>query len=814
VPRTSHRSALAAAVLLLLTVLSAAAPLAASAADGLTMEARVLLDGHARPGSWIAIDIRIVNEGPAVSGEVRLAGGLQGRTQFGTPVEAPTQSDQTHRLYAQPPGFGQTITIELVDGESVVASTKASFALHDPTQVVIGIVAESPGDIVGSLDLLPNQNNIAPLVIVLAPSELPERVEAWRTLDSLLWQDSDSSALSTRQHEAARTWVAGGGRLVILGGTSGPSSLSAFTEDILPYRPTATTDVDPASLTVLLGATPDDATDLPALTGELTSGRALATSGDRVVAAERSVGAGGVTIIGFDPTVDWISDRGLVDGLWRQVIPSRTGASPTIGDDSQMVTAAAQLPSLSLPPLGWLIALLGAYILLIGPVNYLVLRRLDKREWAWVTMPALIVVFSVSAYGIGAFLRGTDLIINEAAIVRGAPGRSEGTASVYVGLFSPTRSTYQVRFPGGALLSSPLNSDVFGTDGTQSTLDVLQGDPARIRDLRVGFGSLRTVRAETSTSVPLVEADIRVADGRLLGSVTNASSETISSPAVVLGGTVAKLADLAPGETATFDVPVDRFVTDRPLADQIVGQVFFEDPSNISDDQARTYARQSIINQLTYDPAFGLSGPLPADGPVILGWGVQSLLPIEIDGHVARRTANVLWFIPTELRASGWVRFGSDLLRSSVVRSDAGMFSKDPYNISFAEGEVELSYRPVAFGGSIEATELVIGLNTFGGVNLGKPGAIEPLPQIPPPCDVADDLECIQFDGLPELELYDLEAATWVRLPHLGDGTRNAIGNPERYVDPATGTVLLKLLTDRPDSVYFNLELEITGTIG
>ncbi len=71
------------------------------------MEATVLLQGHARIGAWMAIDVHLKNDGPPISGELRLTGGTQGRTRFGTQVEAPTQSDQTHRLYVQPPGFGR-----------------------------------------------------------------------------------------------------------------------------------------------------------------------------------------------------------------------------------------------------------------------------------------------------------------------------------------------------------------------------------------------------------------------------------------------------------------------------------------------------------------------------------------------------------------------------------------------------------------------------------------------------------------------------------------------------------------------------------
>ena len=60
-------------------------------------------------------------------------------------------------------------------------------------------------------------------------------------------------------------------------------------------------------------------------------------------------------------------------------------------------------------------------------------------------------------------------------------------------------ASYQLRIPGGALLSSPTNGDFIG-DGTAASLDVLQGDPSRVRDLGVGFGSLRTIRAESAVT--------------------------------------------------------------------------------------------------------------------------------------------------------------------------------------------------------------------------------------------------------------------------------------------------------------------------
>ena len=106
-------------------------------------------------------------------------------------------------------------------------------------------------------------------------------------------------------------------------------------------------------------------------------------------------------------------------------------------------------------------------------------------------MPVLIVGLRGRARtGSAPRCAAASVIVNEVAIVRGAPGATDGTAQVYLGVFSPSRGTYQLEVPGGALLSSPINGDVFGGTGTAS-LDVLQGDPSRVRDLAVGFGSLR-----------------------------------------------------------------------------------------------------------------------------------------------------------------------------------------------------------------------------------------------------------------------------------------------------------------------------------
>jgi hypothetical protein len=315
--------------------------------------------------------------------------------------------------------------------------------------------------------------------------------------------------------------------------------------------------------------------------------------------------------------------------------------------------------------------------------------------------------------------------------------------------------------------------------------------------------------------VPLIQTNLRLENGRLKGTVRNLSNERLEKPAVVLGGTVATLKDLEPGVEATVDALVQNNLFGQSLSDKVVGQTFFGD-GRPNADMAALSVRHSMVDQLTYDPNFGSTGQLATEGPVVLAWGSRNLLAIEIENQEPRRLANVLYYLPTRMTISGTTTFRSDLIRSSVVDSDAAFFSKDPYSINFGRGTATIAYRPTTFEGTLEATALAVGLNFGGdtGVTV-KPTAVEPLPSIPPPCPNPPTAECAPLiaDGLPEVELFDVNAQDWKRLPHLSPGARYALTEPANYVDPVTGTVLVRYVNERMDSVGFSADIAISGNV-
>lgn len=797
-------------------VLGPLAPTTA-AAGPLTMEARILFQGHARTGSWAAVEVKLQNDGPGIQGELRMEGGSQGNARFSMEVGLPTGSRQTYVLHAQPPAFGRSVKVELVSGDQVIDSVDVAYLVHDATQLVVGILAERPQAIVAQINLPPNPFGNGPAIVPLTVADLPERAEGWGVLDRLVWQDVDSNQLTTAQLEALTRWVAAGGRLIIIGGSAGIGTLSALPDALLPYRPTATVDLDPITLTALIGPLPGGAAALPAMAGQLERGRTLATSGDRAVAADLPYGSGRVTLLGFDPTTKWLAESRSGDSLWSALLPPRGSDGTTLLDDSQLVQAVYQLPLLALPPSTGLLVLLGAYVLIIGPINYFILKRLDRRELAWITMPVLVLAFAGASFGYGALLRGTDVVVNEVAIIRGAPDATEATAQVYFGVFSPTRSTYRVDLPQGALLASPINAESFGVNG--GALDIIQGTgperPSAVRNLTVGSGSLRVVRAEVPITGPRMRASLKLENNVLSGTFENASDVVLENVAVVLGNSVAVLGDVQPH--AKVDVRVA--VRDNPfgatLADQVVGTSF--DAS--SEAGLRRQTRYQMINQLGFDPSGMTSGGLPADQAVILAFGRQDVLDVRLGNTVPRRNGNALYYVPIDIGISGKVTFSSDLLRSTVIDSDAQFFSKDRTFLSMGPGTATIAYRPIPFDGRFTASEVRLVLGQGGGLGPVGGEPIEPLPSTPVAC--TDSLntqprgcQARRLDFLPDVDVFDVARGEWLRLPRLISESAYSLTDPTRYVDPSTGQMLIRFVNDNPEgSAGFTFQLVLVGEV-
>ena len=164
-----------------------------------TMEARILLDGHARVGSWMAIEVHLKNDGPAVGGELRLAGGARARPGSGRAWTC--RRSRTRRSSCTPSrrrSAASSRSRSSSDGKVVARPRRRSRSTTRPSSSS----ASSPNDprtSSAASTCCPTRTRSRRWSSPLTPEDLPERVEAWGALDRLVWQDVDSNRLTPAQ---------------------------------------------------------------------------------------------------------------------------------------------------------------------------------------------------------------------------------------------------------------------------------------------------------------------------------------------------------------------------------------------------------------------------------------------------------------------------------------------------------------------------------------------------------------------------------------------------------------------------------------
>jgi hypothetical protein len=156
------------------------------------------------------------------------------------------------------------------------------------------------------------------------------------------------------------------------------------------------------------------------------------------------------------------------------------------------------------------------------------------------------------------------------------------------------------------------------------TIDVVEGDPTRLRDFSIGYGSVRTIRAEGTTTGPIVDADLHLEGSSVKGTLTNRSTVALATASLVIGNSLVELGDIAPGASVPVALTVTSFDmnTGMPLSDRLFGQIW-NGPGRSEEDQRR-YARHAILDQLTNGSAsFGIAVP----NGVVMGQGQAWAVP-------------------------------------------------------------------------------------------------------------------------------------------------------------------------------------------
>ncbi len=542
-----------------------------------------------RPEHWMPVRVRLRNNGDALSGLLTVRPDTSGgavANSYSTPVTLPNGADQNVFLYVVPRVFSQQLRVELLDSANNVIAFQQIAVRPLPDEDHLYVVIT--GGIGASVDLTrvssggrtANQAN-------WDIADIPTYASALDALDVLFFNDVDTNPLSGAQRSALLDWVLAGGHMLVMGGGEpGALDTAAGLSDLLPFTPQGSRTLPNLTPLAAWAGYPQDT-----LTGQIVVATGTAHPDAEILAAlndgtplllRRRIGAGTVDYLAVNPTTAALRDWGRLDAVWSLLFTSVDPRPAWSGGllPWRLTDAAAAseiLPGASaLPDVLALCGFLSLYIALVGPVNYILLARINRREWAWFTIPLLIVLFSLLSWVVGFNLRGNEATISRLTVVQSWAGQEHARAEQLIGMLSPRRSSYTLTMTDAStpllrpIIGSPLDAPL--TTSARVQADIVQTDRFLAEDFSVDASIIASFNASATIQRPPVSGQVSIfydsgGAPQMRGSVRNDGTEALLEPVILARGTVIRLPEtLPPGGLQTFEVALNSSEHPAPSA--------------------------------------------------------------------------------------------------------------------------------------------------------------------------------------------------------------------------------------------------------
>jgi len=387
-----------------------------------------------------------------------------------------------------------------------------------------------------------------------------------------------------------RDWVSHGGHLVVSLSPKNWQRVGEVLKDLLPARPTGPqTLVDLAAVEGFADKVsrqikqPMTVVKLEPMDSKTVT---LAATAATPLVVRRAFGLGRVTLTGVDVSVEPFSTWSDRKSYWDKLIDIRgrssdaeaagavaggaliQSANPDLA--ARLLQALGTFPGVSLIPFGWVAGLIFAYLLLIGPIDYFLLKRVFKRmEWTWITFPLIVLATTILAFQLARAMKGSDLRVNRIDLmdVEQATGIYRG--STWMTVLSPGNHDFGFELHGYTPNLNPLKL----SEGNSSFSWFAPPEAGLSRIGRIALGNHKVEVKKSGLSgeripiwstksfsgrwsglsgpVSLVESTLRTEPGdRAGGSIRNRSGKTLQRAQLYYGKNVYDLGTIRPDNIA------------------------------------------------------------------------------------------------------------------------------------------------------------------------------------------------------------------------------------------------------------------------
>ncbi|HEU5139559.1 MAG TPA: hypothetical protein VFT51_06275 [Bacillales bacterium] len=550
------------------------------------------------------------------------------------------------------------------DGNTVEINPnlKISPSFFPPTDLVIGVLNRDP-DALNYFKLIDSS-----VVIALDGKDLPESAVGFEVLDTLVINDFAVAKLPNEVQAAIKEWVRRGGQLVI-GGTAGMTQkLGALTE-ILPYAVDGQTSIHELPEISKAGGTPLKLTKFPLMIGQVKDGADIAyNNGKWPVVVTKNTGTGTISQYNFDLSSPVFSEWKGIEHFWKNELDQQVSSGPIMVSSNfvnqQLRRLSSYFASVTKLPFTGLLTLLLLYIVILVPIIYFLLKRFDKREWSWIAVPVIALLFSIGLFVYGAKDRLGPIKTNAVSIMS-LDERGVGSGQGTVSLLSQGSGDYTIGIKNNTRVFPIRNNGPFG--GSLSSIPTIhaKAETTEVQFRNVEFWTPRSL----SVQLPVkkyggFETDLTYQGSKLTGEITNRSTYDYQKITLFSGSNDYSIGSLKAGESKSISLNVGKgTLFQAPLPGMIMSKYRQAWSSNLTAQDRKERKRSHMIE------AAVRSGQFDFDSAILLGFTDTPIYDVKVNGGKTDQSSFSLVMQPisVQIGQGEQVRFDTEIRSPKLV---------------------------------------------------------------------------------------------------------------------------------------------------
>jgi hypothetical protein len=573
------------------------------------------IDGAAQEGKWFPAIIELKNEGPSFDAVLVVTTGQLGQQQVRRiPVELPSQTVKRINIPLFATSRFAAWDFRLIDENG---RTRGEHLSRRPKTVsweipIIGGLSRS----LRGAPALPKaaQSDLQPIAARLQSALFPDHPLALEGLAAIYLNSEMALGLRVPQVDALLGWLRLGGHLIV--GVEQVSEIQStpWLRDLLPCDVSSTATVTVgnsfqrwladeeirSSVSKMVAANPRSSpgagsrrdladldafkeASLPVVTGTVRDGRVLVEAGGVPLIVEAKRGSGRVTLLMFSPEREPILSWNNREWFWGKLLgvapahyASRGYNRPGAWSLDGLFGVLIDTKQIRKLPVSGLLLLLALYLLVIGPVDRIWLKRINRQMWTWITFPIYVVLFSGLIYYIGFRLRAGDTEWNEISIVDVHPtgDRAVHRGRTYFSIYSPVNARYPV---AGEQTFATLRGEYFSSHGSQEShrMTLVQQGNNFVSELHVPVWTSQLYVSDWLERRPLpVRFNARRAENGWEVEIENLLDRPLGQAQIVLDGRIYSLPELPPKQRQTHALRLNDAMTTGDFVRSHAGQFF------------------------------------------------------------------------------------------------------------------------------------------------------------------------------------------------------------------------------------------------